>query len=273
MLGKILSRGFWSWWDHISFSILNSVLAALNPLFLALVASIMWAIGQSAEIFVEYRALFAVIFGASILGMGAFPSTLAALSMERRMTDGETVSYFTEYWGEFRRLFLKGLPVFIIYSLAGGLLGFSLYFYLFVIGGLFPFNLVVTAISLWFAVWILSSQLFTLPLLVTEDFPFHEAVLFGLVTAARQGLRSLLVGAFLTALMLVLFIALVSPYTAILPLVTYFGLSGNISIWAFRYLADDTPPPDAPERSLSELFSPFTNIFSKAQKKDTKKRP
>jgi hypothetical protein len=262
MVGKIVYRSFWSWWDNLSFSLVNSFMGTLNPFTLVILSSLMWSFTGDAGLFLSNPVFFGVALGAALLGAASFPTTAAAAAMQEKLIDEGTSSFFREWWDCMKQVIWRSLFVSLILAAAGGLLAFSVVFYLTALAAYFPFNLFPVLISAWFYVMILMAQSVLVPLLWREKMPLHHYFLVSFTVTAKNGARMFAVSAVLVLVFLFTCIPLFSRWTAIFTVLTYTGFAQTLNAWTYRYVSGETVENESvKKRRASELLSPFASLF------------
>lgn len=257
MFIRILKRTFWSWWDHLSFSIFSSFTAAVNPFFVFLIAG-MWVFYTRGDFFTQNAGLFFVLITTCLFAMSIFPTALAAYAYQARIIDDSYQSVFKEYFQLLRKLALRGLLHSLLNGLLGFLLSYSILYYQQAFSQRVVLQMVLTGLSVWFLFILLMMQMILVPLLSQEKYRFHEYYMVAFYLTFKRALPLFLVSVVNILFFVVLTVPIVSPVLTVVPVVSYFGLAATLHHWTFRYADGQYDPKESlPRRSLQELFSPF----------------
>ncbi len=272
MFFKIVRRTFWSWWDNLSYSILTSLFGAANPFYLAFLAGCMWALSVDFQLFIDYQDVFIILVSISLLAMNAFPTTMAAFSVQSKLIDGSLGKFVKAYFAELKRLFWRGLGLSLVNGLAGYLLAYSFLFYRDRLADWFPFNYILIGLSALFYFVLLLSQIILVPLAASDDYPLFEYYLISTHMTFKNGFALFGVSV-LHLLITVLFtVPVVTPFLVVLPMVAYYGLIMTLHTWAFRYSDGQVPENEEwTKRNGKELLSPFVSPFKKRKKDENDK--
>ncbi len=257
MFIRILRRTFWSWWDHLSYSIFTSFNAAVNPFFIFLMAGL-WVFYTRGDFFTQNAGLFFVLITTCLFAMPFFPTALASYSYQAKIIDDEITSIFKEYFLELKRVFWKGIFHSLLNGLIGFLLSYSIIYYQQSMTHLFPLNIILTGLSVWFLFILLMMQIILLPLLTSDEYRFHEYYMVAFFLTFKKALPLFLVSVVNILFFVLLTVPIVSPFLTVVPIISYFGLVSTLHIWTFRYADGAADPKEKlPKRNIGELFSPF----------------
>ncbi len=224
------------WWKNISYSIVASLFAALNPFFIVFIAAI-WVFYTRGAFFVGNAALFFVILSTCFFAMPFFPTVTASYQTLEKYTDNlEVKSFFKLYWDSFKGIWLKALVHSIVNGLAGLLLAISVLFYKDYLSFISPYNYILIGISGWFMLMLFLTQIMVLPLLYTDDYPFHEYYMIGFFRTMKHGFLLLMIAIVQGFIMILLTVPIVAPFLTVIPLISYFGLTAFLHITTFRYV-------------------------------------
>jgi hypothetical protein len=279
MFFGIIKRTFWTWWDNLSYSIFTSMLGAANPFYLVIIAGFRWLFAEDVTLILQYKDAFFLVLMASILNMHTFPTTLAAYSMQVKLIDGETKSFFREYWGELKKMFGKGMIFTLINTAAGLALGFSILYFRDKLVNIYPWNYILIGISGWFIFSFLLSQFIMSPLVVSdleekkEDrLKIGSYYMISLYWMVKKGLLMLGVALMNVFIFILFTIPAVSPFLTVIPIFAYMGFITTMHTWTYRYIFDDFPKgKDFPKRSVRDLFSPFSGKLKKLEEENEEK--
>ena len=235
---RIIRETFRDWWKNISYSLVASLFAALNPFFIVFIAGI-WVFYTRGAFFVGNASMFFVILSVCFFAMPFFPTVTASYQTLEKYMDGvEVKSFFKVYWKSFKGIWIKALVHSLVNGVAGLALALSVLYYKDYLAFLFPYNYILIGISSWFMLMLFLTQITVLPLLYTDDYPFHEYYMIGFIRTVKHGFLLLFIGLVQGLIMVVLTIPVVSPILTIIPLITYFGLTSFLHIHTFRYIDD-----------------------------------
>jgi hypothetical protein len=279
MFFSIIKRTFWSWWDNLSYAVFTSLLGAANPFYLVIIAGFRWLFAEDMGFILQYKDAFFLVLMGSILNMQTFPTTLAAYSMQAKLIDGETKSYFREYWGELKKLLGKGLIFTLINTTAGLLLGYSILYFRDKLVNLYPWNYILIGLSGWFIFSFLLSQFIMAPLVISdlaekkEDrLKIGSYYMISLYWMVKKGLVMLGLAIINLLIFFIFTIPAVSPFLTVIPIFAYMGFVTTMHTWTYRYVFDDFPQgKDFPKRSVRDLFSPFSGKLRKQEAEDAEK--
>ncbi|OHD56744.1 MAG: hypothetical protein A2014_02330 [Spirochaetes bacterium GWF1_49_6] len=279
MFFSIIKRTFWSWWDNLSYAVFTSLLGAANPFYLVIIAGFRWLFAEDMGFILQYKDAFFLVLMGSILNMQTFPTTLAAYSMQAKLIDGETKSYFREYWGELRKVFGKGMIFTLINTTAGLLLGYSILYFRDKLVNLYPWNYILIGLSGWFIFSFLLSQFIMAPLVISdlaekkEDrLKIGSYYMISLYWMVKKGLVMLGLAIINLLIFFIFTIPAVSPFLTVIPIFAYMGFVTTMHTWTYRYVFDDFPQgKDFPKRSVRDLFSPFSGKLRKQEAEDAEK--
>lgn len=279
MFFSIIKRTFWSWWDNLSYAVFTSLLGAANPFYLVIIAGFRWLFAEDMGFILQYKDAFFLVLMGSILNMQTFPTTLAAYSMQAKLIDGESKSYFREYWGELRKVFGKGMIFTLINTSAGLLLGYSILYFRDKLVSFYPWNYILIGLSGWFLFSFLLSQFIMSPLVISdlaekkEDrLKIGSYYMISLYWMVKKGLVMLGLAIINLLIFFIFTIPAVSPFLTVIPIFAYMGFVTTMHTWTYRYVFDDFPQgKDFPKRSMRDLFSPFSGKLKKQEAEDADK--
>lgn len=141
MFVEVMKESVSRWWDRLGYSLLNSFLGALNPVFLALMVYFFFLVTPSWNNFESSEQMLRLIFQWMPVVIPAafvsplFPTTLAAFNMQKRVLEHQTI-YFKDYFKDYGKSLLKTLLPSFVLILIYGALSFTVTF-----AGVFYFNL------------------------------------------------------------------------------------------------------------------------------------
>lgn len=260
MIGRVLWRSFWSWWDNLSYSLMTALVGAMNPSFLILVPTVAFLLTTDISFLQKNWEFWMMVLCTTVGGMWLWPLSLVSHRMHEEMINNGIHGYFKRLWVMIRESFLPGLMWWAFGTLIGGLLGLSFLFYgRFLLT--FPvFFWIMLFVSLWFFMFWMMAEMILVILIYRSGLKAREMILLAFYIALRYAFVYLVLLGISWALYGVLIIPTVNPITMVIPLVTIYGIGPVIHIWAFRYAFEEMPP-EGKKRSVWELFTPFVQLF------------
>lgn len=236
---RIMKSALAKWWDKIGYALLSSVMGALNPVLFVWVGTVVWILTGNITLAWEQFPFFAMVLGLSLFSQAFFPTSVAAVGVQKMIKEGEHV-YFKDY---FKNYFLclkmytpRALLLLVLSAAAVGLLIFAaLFYYRFISWA--PLKFGVT-----FLVLILLSLLGA----------YQGLLLSALVYRDKKGLKE---QAILAGKMLILeapaviFTALVDLFLLVLlslgqglSVLLYYGISSYIRLYTYSLIMDKYSP-------------------------------
>ncbi|URA10031.1 hypothetical protein [Thermospira aquatica] len=265
MIGRILGRSFWSWWDNLSYSLVTSLIGSMNPSFLVLVPTVAFVITTDVTFVQQHWGFWIVMICTTIGGMWLWPLSVVSHVMHERMIDGPVVEYFKTLWKMVKEWFFPSLGWWIGGTISGGLLGLSLVFSLEQVR-VFPlFWSLVVLFALWFLVVLMMMQMVLVVLLYKSGLKPQEMLVLALYTVARHGVVYFVMLVISWVVYAFLFVPATNPITLVIPLVTVYGIGPVLHVWTFRYVFEEALPAEK-KRSLLELFTPFVQLWQSVKR-------
>lgn len=232
MFLRIIKEAFVKLWDKLGYGVLNSVLGALNPIFIYLSLFTLWALAQPDWTpILSYGRQIILFFPPMILASPFFPTTFASAAIDKRIVEYETV-YFKKYFGDYFRALWKwlgkSLAMSVIFALAGFLLSFSTLFYIELIASP-ALKLVLVIAAAWIFILVRMVEFVLIPLRIYNDeLNFGQALKVSFKIIALEGLNVLGIMILNELLLAVL------TLSRVFSLILYYGISGNLRIYLHK---------------------------------------
>ncbi len=269
MIGRILSRSFWSWWDNLSYSMFTALVAALNPSFLVLVPTVAFLLTSEIGFVKQYADFWIIIGCTTVAGIWLWPLSVVSHRMHEEMTNGPVVGYFKKLWQFIREHFWSSLGFWVVATGIGFLFGLSFVFYARQMASFSPLWAIVFFVSLWFFVLFMMMEMVLVVLLYKSGMKVGEMLLLAFYTVIRYAFVYFVVFLISWVLYGILLVPAATPFLptpgimplfVIIPLVSVYGLGPTLHIWTFRYVFDEAPPEEK-KRSIWELFLPIVHLW------------
>ena len=246
MFGTILKEGFIRWWDKMGYAILTSVWGALNPFTIYFFLFVLLLVfSQDKSVIVANLPNYLIVFPTMFLVSGFFPTSFAAVAIQKRIGDLDTI-YFRNYFPDLLGALVKSLLPFLkltaIYGIFGVLLTVSVVFYWTIIP-IFFFKVVLAVLLIWVYIIAVLSSYVIVPLLIYNDsLTIRDAITTSFKILFTEGVAIL--GIFIID-MLVFAICAIS--VVMLP-VLYYGISSSLRIYTHKeIIAKYSPKPKEEE--------------------------
>jgi len=260
MVGRILKRSFWSWWDNLSYSLVTALVGSLNPSFLVVVPTVVFLLTTDVGFLRQNWWFWGLVLSTAVGGMWLWPLSVVSHALHEELANGPVLGYFKRLWELTKMYFLRSLGWWFLGTIVGALFGLSFVFYnrfmgqLFVVGGIFLFVLV------WlFLMWVMMEMVLVVAI-YKSGLKWQEMLLVAGYTVMKYALVYLGILAVSWVIYVVLMIPAVNPITMVIPLVTVYGIGGMMHIWTFRAVFDEWPSEEK-KRSLWELLTPFKQLW------------
>ncbi|MCX7882069.1 MAG: hypothetical protein N2314_02475 [Brevinematales bacterium] len=269
MIGKILWRSFWSWWDNLSYSMFTALMAAVNPSFLVLVPTVAFLLTSDIGFLREYWWVWVIVVCTAIGGMWLWPLSLASHRMHEEMINGPIVGYLKKFWQFTKERFWLSLALWGITTVIGALFGVSLVLCWQRIGTSPFFWGILLFVCVWFFVLFLAWEMVFVILLYKSGMKIAEMLLLALYTVIKYAFVYVVMVGVSWVVYLILLVPAATPFLAtpgimpllvVVPLVSVYGIGAVIHIWTFRYVFEEVPPQER-KRSLLELLTPFVQLW------------
>ncbi len=260
MIGRIFGRSFWSWWDNLSYSLVTSLVGAMNPSFLVLVPTVAFVMTTDVAFVRQHWGFWAVMICTTMGGMWLWPFSVVSHAMHERMMDGPVVEYFKTLWKMVKEFFLPSLGWWLAGTLSGGLLGLSFVFSIEQVRVFPVFWSLVIFFAVWFFVVLMMMQMVLVVLLYKSGMKPQEMLVLALYTVVKYALVYFVVLVVSWVVYVILLVPATNPITLVIPLVTVYGIGPVVHVWTFRYVFEEAIP-EQKRRSVWEIFTPFVQLW------------
>jgi len=268
MVGKILWRSFWSWWDNLSYSFVTALIAAVNPSFLVLLPTVAFLLTTDAAFVQRFWQFWVVVVCASLGGLWLWPMSVVSHRMHEELMNGPVMKYFARLWEYTRQSFWSSLVWWLGGTLVGLVFGLGFAFYGHQMLFSSPVWGIVLFLVLWFfLLWVMVEMILAI-LIYKSGMKPGEMLLLAVYTVFRYAVVFILMVLVSWAVYGIFMIPAVVPFVSssglsffllIVPLVSVYGIGAVFHIWTFRFVFEEVPP-ESKKRSLWEIFTPFVQI-------------
>ncbi|QJR20815.1 hypothetical protein BREVNS_0065 [Brevinematales bacterium NS] len=135
MMGRLKDafvEAFSRLWNKLGFSWVVALVSAVNPVFVWTVFQILWILTGHGPKNSGEVAFLVVAWVVVSLTMHVFPTSFASLEYLRGVYEMDVVylrRFFVDYWHALKRTFFRSLQLFVVFGIAGVMIGYALVFY------------------------------------------------------------------------------------------------------------------------------------------------
>jgi hypothetical protein len=179
LLLKIIGRSFARWWNKLGYSMLSSILGALNPFFILMILSCLWLLTGKLPVVMQKPSFYLTIAGLLFALQGVFPTTVYAIAMQKRVNEGDIMyikDYFPDYIDSIKKFTLPSIFLTLFYAVIAYFIMNSIFFYYY-----FPVSgsikaAIITVLILLYLYFMLVQYILVPLLLYREKIKFFDAL-------------------------------------------------------------------------------------------------